>query len=85
MTPNLISRRSFLVTGSALLAAPFAKGQPAPTQLTAAQVVVLGHVVSEQGGMKYCTEWLKSFVTEVPIEFVPAREPFWNPSHPVES
>jgi putative NIF3 family GTP cyclohydrolase 1 type 2 len=47
-------------------------------------LVVLGHVVSEQGGMKYCTEWLKSFVTEVPIEFVPANEPFWNPSNPVE-
>jgi putative NIF3 family GTP cyclohydrolase 1 type 2 len=48
-------------------------------------LIVLGHVVSEQGGMKYCTEWLKSFVAEVPIEFVPAREPFWNPSNPVES
>ena len=48
-------------------------------------LIVLGHVVSEQGGMKYCTEWLKSFVTDVPIEFVPAREPFWNPSNPVES
>jgi putative NIF3 family GTP cyclohydrolase 1 type 2 len=48
-------------------------------------LIVLGHVVSEQGGMKYCTEWLKSFVTEVPIEFVPANEPFWNPSSPVES
>lgn len=48
-------------------------------------LIVLGHVVSEQGGMKYCTEWLKSFVTDVPIEFVPAREPFWNPGNPVES
>jgi putative NIF3 family GTP cyclohydrolase 1 type 2 len=48
-------------------------------------LIVLGHVVSEQGGMKYCTEWLKSFMTEVPIEFVPAKEPFWNPSNPVES
>jgi len=47
-------------------------------------LIVLGHVVSEQGGMKYCTEWLKSFVTDVPIEFVPASEPFWNPSNPVE-
>jgi putative NIF3 family GTP cyclohydrolase 1 type 2 len=46
-------------------------------------LVVLGHVVSEQGGMQYCTEWLKSFVTEVAIEFVPAKEPFWSPSNPV--
>ena len=43
-------------------------------------LVVMGHVVSEQSGMKYCAEWLKSFVTEVPIEFVSAPEPFWSPS-----
>jgi len=24
--------------------------------------IVLGHVVSEQAGMKYCAEWLKPFV-----------------------
>jgi putative NIF3 family GTP cyclohydrolase 1 type 2 len=48
-------------------------------------LVILGHVVSEQGGMKYCTEWLKSFMTGVPVEFVPATEPFWSPGNPVES
>jgi putative NIF3 family GTP cyclohydrolase 1 type 2 len=42
-------------------------------------LIVLGHVVSEQAGMKYCADWLKGFVTEVPIDFVPAAEPFWRP------
>jgi putative NIF3 family GTP cyclohydrolase 1 type 2 len=46
-------------------------------------LILLGHVLSEQGGMVYCTEWLKGFIPEVPIEFIPAREPFWPPSHPV--
>jgi putative NIF3 family GTP cyclohydrolase 1 type 2 len=46
-------------------------------------LIVLGHVVSEQAGMKYCAEWLKSFITEVPIEFIPAAEPFWSPDRPV--
>ena len=46
-------------------------------------LVVLGHVVSEQAGMKYCAEWLKSFITEVPVEFVAAAEPFWRPGQPV--
>jgi putative NIF3 family GTP cyclohydrolase 1 type 2 len=41
-------------------------------------LIVLGHVVSEQAGMKYCAEWLKGFIAEVPIEFVPAPEPFWT-------
>lgn len=47
-------------------------------------LILLGHVLSEQGGMIYCADWLKSFVTEVPIEFIPTKEPFWNPNHPVE-
>jgi putative NIF3 family GTP cyclohydrolase 1 type 2 len=46
-------------------------------------LIVLGHVVSEQAGMKYCAEWLKGFISEVPIDFVAAQEPFWAPEHPV--
>ena len=42
-------------------------------------LIVLGHVVSEQAGMKYCAEWLKGFISELPIEFVAAAEPFWRP------
>lgn len=42
-------------------------------------LIILGHVVSEQAGMKYCADWLKGFVTEVPIDVVPAAEPFWRP------
>jgi putative NIF3 family GTP cyclohydrolase 1 type 2 len=45
-------------------------------------LIVLGHVVSEQAGMKYCAEWLKGFVSEVPIDFVAAAEPFWSPGQP---
>jgi putative NIF3 family GTP cyclohydrolase 1 type 2 len=46
-------------------------------------LVVLGHVVSEQSGMKLCAEWLKPFIPEVPIEFIAAAEPFWGPQNPV--
>lgn len=42
-------------------------------------LIVLGHVVSEQAGMKLCAEWLKGFITEVPVDLVPAAEPFWIP------
>jgi putative NIF3 family GTP cyclohydrolase 1 type 2 len=42
-------------------------------------LIILGHVPSEESGMKYCAEWLKTFVTEVPVTFVPAQEPFWRP------
>jgi putative NIF3 family GTP cyclohydrolase 1 type 2 len=42
-------------------------------------LIILGHIPSEQAGMAECARWLKTFVTEVPVQFVPAREPFWTP------
>jgi putative NIF3 family GTP cyclohydrolase 1 type 2 len=48
-------------------------------------LIVVGHVLSEQGGMILCADWLKSFIPEVPIQFIAAAEPFWNPDHPVKA
>jgi putative NIF3 family GTP cyclohydrolase 1 type 2 len=42
-------------------------------------LIILGHVVSEEEGMRYCADWLKGFISEVPVEFVRAGEPFWRP------
>jgi putative NIF3 family GTP cyclohydrolase 1 type 2 len=42
-------------------------------------LIVLGHIPSEQAGMEECARWLKTFIKNVPIEFVPAQEPFWVP------
>jgi putative NIF3 family GTP cyclohydrolase 1 type 2 len=44
-------------------------------------LIILSHVPSEQFGMDECAKWLKTFVTEVPIEFVPTKDPF-APLHP---
>lgn len=41
-------------------------------------LIVIGHVPSEQPGMEECARWLKSFVKDVPVEFVPAKQPFWT-------
>ena len=38
-------------------------------------VIVLGHAVSEEPGMKICAEWLKTFITEVPVELIPPANP----------
>jgi len=40
-------------------------------------LIVIGHIPSEQPGMEECARWLKGFVTQVPVEFVPAKQPFW--------
>jgi putative NIF3 family GTP cyclohydrolase 1 type 2 len=46
-------------------------------------LIILNHIPSEQAGMEECGRWLKTFVTEVPIEFVPARDPFWPAGEPL--
>ncbi len=40
-------------------------------------LIVIGHIPSEQPGMEECTRWLKGFVKGIPVEFVPAKQPFW--------
>ena len=42
-------------------------------------LVLLGENASISAGMKYCADWIGSFVTEVPIRFYPAPEPYWTP------
>ena len=42
-------------------------------------LIILGHAISEEGGMEYCARWVKRFVPEVPVEFVAAGEPYWPP------
>jgi putative NIF3 family GTP cyclohydrolase 1 type 2 len=39
-------------------------------------VILLGHMMSEDWGMKEVADWLRVFVTEVPVEWIAAGEPF---------
>lgn len=39
-------------------------------------VVLLGHMLSEDFGMREVAEWLRTFLEDVPIEWIPAGEPF---------
>jgi len=41
-------------------------------------LVMLGHVVSEQNGHEDQAKWLQTFIKGIPIQFVPAEEPFWG-------
>jgi len=49
----------------------------AVTQGRQKALIVIGHIPSEQMGMLECTKWLKGFVKDVPVEFVPAKQAFW--------
>ncbi len=42
-------------------------------------IILLGHCLSEEAGMDYCAEWLGEFITDIPIHFIPAGNPYWAP------
>jgi putative NIF3 family GTP cyclohydrolase 1 type 2 len=42
-------------------------------------LILMGHIESEQAGMAYCAAWLKTFIHDVPIDFVPTPELYWQP------
>jgi len=41
-------------------------------------LIILGHATSEDPGMEECARWLRTFITGVPIQWIPAGEPFWK-------
>ena len=44
-------------------------------------LILLGHEISEEAGMDECARWLRTLLPGMPIEFIPAGEPF----HTVQS
>jgi len=41
-------------------------------------LILLGEVASVDLGMKYCAQWIATFVEEVPVEFIAGRSPYWG-------
>ena len=39
-------------------------------------VIILGHMMSEDWGMREVADWLKGFITGTPVEWIAAGEPF---------
>src|SRR5581483_9546241 len=39
-------------------------------------LIMLSHVPSEQAGMEECARWLKTFLQDTRVEFVPTKDPF---------
>ncbi len=40
-------------------------------------VIFLGHIASEEAGMDYCAEWLKTFIKGIPVYFVESGPSYW--------
>jgi len=45
-----------------------------------AEPAILGEAASVDLGMKYCAQWIGTFIDEVPVEFVASRSPYWGVS-----
>lgn len=43
-------------------------------------LITVGKVVSADPGMRACAEWMKSFVSDVRVEWIAAGEPYWRPA-----
>jgi putative NIF3 family GTP cyclohydrolase 1 type 2 len=41
-------------------------------------LILLGEAASVDLGMKYCAQWIGTFIDEVPVEFIPSRSPYWG-------
>jgi len=43
-------------------------------------LVLVGRIVSEEGGMRECATWLARLVPEVKVRHVPVGDPYWRPA-----
>ena len=43
-------------------------------------LITVGKVVSEDPGMRACADWMKTFINEVPVQWIPAGEAYWRPA-----
>jgi putative NIF3 family GTP cyclohydrolase 1 type 2 len=41
-------------------------------------VIFLGHINSEEAGMDFCADWLKTFIKDVPISFIECGPSYWS-------
>src|SRR3954447_497614 len=42
--------------------------------------IILGHAISEEPGMEEVATWLRTFIKDIPVQFIPSGEPYWSPA-----
>lgn len=40
--------------------------------------IIVSHNRLEEAGMDNCANWLRAFISEVPVRFIPSGDPFWR-------
>jgi len=41
-------------------------------------IVFIGHINSEESGMKFCADWLRKFTKDIPINYVECGSSYWT-------
>ena len=41
-------------------------------------LVTLGRIASEDPGMRACAAWLRTIVTDIPVQWIPAGDLYWR-------
>jgi putative NIF3 family GTP cyclohydrolase 1 type 2 len=41
-------------------------------------VIFLGHINSEEAGMDYCADWLKTIIKDIPVTFIECGPSYWS-------
>ncbi len=41
-------------------------------------VIFIGHIASEQSGMEYGAEWMRKFITDIPVYFIENKLSYWT-------
>ncbi len=50
----------------------------AVTQGRKKAIIFIGHINSEESGMKYCADWLKKFIKDIPVNYIECGSSYWT-------
>jgi hypothetical protein len=42
-------------------------------------IVLISHEAGEEAGMDECARWLRAFISDVPVHFIPTTDVLWTP------
>ena len=41
-------------------------------------IILIGHINSEEYGMKFCADWLSKFIKDIPIHYIESGSSYWS-------
>jgi len=67
-----------LITGESPQWETYEYTRDATSQGRKKAVIFLGHIPSEESGMLFCSEWLKTFIKDIPVYFISCGPSYWS-------